>query len=132
MNALEFIKSTGEVKVVHVPKPTLPKKPSAKQPNLLVRVVAAAIDHGLAIEFPKPRFPECYFLHSTASPLYLGWHYSGIVEEIAGDDTGEVIVGTAVFGFLVYEAKQRQGSFADYILVNSNECAIKPDQLILK
>ncbi len=130
MKALEFIRSTAEIKIVQIPKPTLVEKPSSSQPNLLVKVVAAAIDRGLAMEFPKTEFPAGYAIHSTASPLYLGWHYSGIVEQaVARNDGNDIAVGTAVFGFLLYSSKQQQGSFSEYLLVNSRECAIKPESV---
>jgi NADPH:quinone reductase-like Zn-dependent oxidoreductase len=130
MKALEFVTSTGEIKMVQVPKPTLQ---STKQPNLLlVKVVAAAIDQSLAKKFPKPK-PDGMFVHSSASPMYLGYHYSGIVEEIAvGSDITSldgIMVGTAVFGFLEYQPFQRQGSFAEYIVVSSVQCGIKPESV---
>jgi NADPH:quinone reductase-like Zn-dependent oxidoreductase len=132
MKALEFVTSTGDIKVVEIPKPTLPNNPTKTQPNLLVKVVAAAIDAGFAKKFPKGK-PDGFFIHSSATPLYLGWHFSGVVEEIAGDGTSILLdgitVGTAVFGFLEYSPTQRQGSFAEYILVNSQQCGIKPDSV---
>lgn len=126
MKALEFITKTDEIKVVHVPKPTLPKHASGKQPNLLVKVVAAAVDAGLAKKFPKGT-ADGFFIHSSASPLYLGWHYSGVVEQTVGNELDGITVGTAVFGFLDYAPTQHQGSFAEYIVVSSKCCGIKPD-----
>ncbi len=130
MKTLEFIRSTAEIKIVQVPKPTVVEKPLMDQPNLLVKVVAAAMAHGVAMQFPKIEFPRGYFLHSTASPLYLGWHYSGTVEQsVPRGDGSDIAVGTAVFGFLLYSPQQRQGSFSEYLLVNSHECGIKPDSV---
>lgn len=128
MNAIEFVVKTSEIKVVRVPKPTLPKKRSPNQPNLLVKVVASAIDPSIDKKFPKLKLPDGFFVHSGASPLYMGWHFSGIVEETVGDDC-DTPVGTAVFGFLEYSPMQQQGSFAEYILVKSTECAVKPDSV---
>lgn len=96
---------------------------------MLVKVVAAAIDHALGKTFPKPELPAARFVHAGGSPLSLGWHFSGIVEETVGDDDCDLAVGTPVFGFLEYSPSQRQGSFAEYILVKSTECAVKPDNV---
>lgn len=128
MKAIEFVGKTNEIKIVQVPKPTLPSTASASQPNVLVKVVAAAIDQGFGKVFPKVELPGGFFVHSSASPLYLGWHFSGIVEQTVGDNC-DLAVGTAVFGFLEYAPTQRQGSFAEYILVKSKECAVKPESI---
>ena len=43
------------------------------------------------------------FLHSTASPLYLGWHFAGRVEAV-GDGVSDLKSGDAVWGFLPYSS----------------------------
>jgi NADPH:quinone reductase-like Zn-dependent oxidoreductase len=71
------------------------------------------------------------FIHSVKSPLYMGWHYSGVVETV-GDKVANLRTGNAVFGFLPYSSNNKQGSFSEYILVKEEECAVKPDNVSFK
>jgi len=66
-----------------------------------------------------------YFIHSYKEPLYLGYHYSGVVKTV-GTDVTDLATGTGVFGFLQYEPSQTQGALAEYITVKRKDCAVKP------
>lgn len=117
MKAIEFTFKKGNPKIVETAKPT-PEKD-----QVLVRVVAAAIDTALDPVIQKTLVGS--FIHSTKAPLYLGWHFSGVVESL-GENVSGLGPGQAVWGHLQYEPNQKQGSFAEYIVVKEEECAVKP------
>ena len=94
MQAVEFI--DGKPTVVQT------NKPETKDKNdVVVQVVCSAIDTGLAIVLAMGK--SAGFLHSTASPLYLGWHFAGRVEAV-GDGVSDLKSGDAVWGFLPYSS----------------------------
>jgi len=116
MKAVQF-KFGGDHDVVNLPKP----KPVSGE--IVVQVKYSALDTA---------HPAClnkelsgYFLHSLKAPLYLGYHYSGVVETVGADVT-DLATGTGVFGFLQYEPSQIQGALAEYITVKRQDCAVKP------
>jgi len=121
MKAFQFqFKSTDHKMVENVVKP-VPSKD-----EVLVRVVNTALD-STTQEIIDKEFPVAWVVHKVQNPLYLGNHYSGIVEALGSDvDAKDLQVGAAVFGFLQYTPSQTQGALAEYITVNYNDCALKP------
>jgi len=76
------------------------------------------------------------FLHSLKAPLYLGYHYTGVVVTVGADVTDLVATGSGVLGFLQYEPSQMQiqggAALPKYITVKGQDCAVKPaDELEL-
>merc|ERR1712038_776578 len=123
--AIKFqFKNTNEPKhtVVNVPKPT------PADDEILLKVQYSALDTSL--DYFQNKTLDRHFVNSTKDPLYLGYHYSGIVQELGSKVTsskGEHKApkkGAKVFGFLQYEPSQAQGAFAEYITVKPYECAI--------
>lgn len=68
------------------------------------------------------------FIHSSKSPIRLGFDFSGVVEAL-GEGVSGFAAGDEVFGFLPYSTKTRQGSFADYVAVGEKTVAKKPASL---
>lgn len=117
MKAMQFEIKGGDPQVVEIAKPV------PRDNEVLVKVAAAAIDTGL--ETVIENHFDAMFLHSKKAPLYLGWHFSGIVEAL-GDKVTTLREGQDVFGFLQYSPDTTQGSFSEYIVVGEEDCAIKP------
>lgn len=65
------------------------------------------------------------FIHSSRSPIRLGFDFSGVVDAV-GPNVAAWKAGDEVYGFLPYSRSTRQGSFADYIVVKSDSIAYKP------
>jgi len=125
MKAIEFQFKSNAHKIVNDVTKPIPAKD-----EVLIKVVYSALDTAHQPILDK-EFPTAYFIHkvNTRTPLYLGYHYSGIVESVGSDvvmNDSDLKKGTAVFGFLQYVPSQSQGAFAEYITVKHNECSIKP------
>lgn len=103
--------------------------PEPASDQVLIKVVNAALDTAHADIVKKSSVAG--FLHSLKDPLYLGFHYSGVVEKVGKDVTAAagllvLEVGSEVFGHLPYDRNTTQGSFAEYIVVKASECGVKP------
>ena len=119
MKALQFFpKGVPGPTIVEIPKPV----PAHNE--VLVKVVNSAIDTGLDAVVSNEI--TAYFIHSKKAPLYLGWHFAGRVEGF-GMDVTDLAVGVNVFGHLQYSPSQRQGAFAEYIVVPRQDLAVKPN-----
>jgi len=93
-------------------------KPEIKSGEALVRIVAASInpvDWKVREGYLKAMVPHVF-------PLTLGWDFSGIIEAI-GEDASGFQIGDAVF---CRPAIARDGAYAEYIAVKTNELAAKP------
>jgi NADPH:quinone reductase-like Zn-dependent oxidoreductase len=119
MKAIQFNFSGGH-STVEVPTP----KPADDQ--VLVKVVNAALD--TAHDDVVKKTAAAGYLHSLKDPLYLGYHFAGVVEKVGSKVVG-LEAGSEVFGHLPYENKTTQGSFAEYIVVKSSECGVKPSNV---
>ena len=107
--------------LVEIPKPT------PKNNEILVKVASAALDTTIDAVLSKSLIGK--FTHASAKgPLILGWHFAGTVVEL-GPETKGYKIGDKVWGHLQYEPKQNQGSFAEYITVEPDACAIKPENV---
>mmetsp|Transcript_2604 Transcript_2604/g.4081 ORF Transcript_2604/g.4081 Transcript_2604/m.4081 type:complete len:126 (-) Transcript_2604:675-1052(-) len=103
-------------------------KPSPKAGEVLIKVVYTALDTALH-EVPNRTMIPGSLLHNLkVTPLVAGWHFSGIVESIAGG-VDNLKVGDAVHGHLQYSSKTKQGTLTDYITVPASECAKIPKVL---
>eukprot|EP00980_Cylindrotheca_fusiformis_P003447 scaffold770_cov109-Cylindrotheca_fusiformis.AAC.14 len=120
MKAIQFQFHSPKTAVVDVPTP------SVADDEVLVKVLYSALD--TAHEAVVYRGISGYFIHSNnkKAPLYLGYHFSGTVEETGSEATTDFPKGSQVFGFLQYEASQKQGAFAEYVTVKKDALAIKP------
>jgi NADPH:quinone reductase-like Zn-dependent oxidoreductase len=86
-----------------------------------VRVVASALnpaDYKVILGTFK-------MLHARNRPLVVGYDFSGTVDAVGPSVTG-VSLGDDVFGFLPYSSGNRRGAFAEWLLAESDEMAIKP------
>lgn len=117
MKAVQFKFGGGHSIASDIPVPT------PDNDELLVKVQYSALDTAHKGVLGKEMMG--YFVHSRPEPLYLGYHFTGTVEA-TGPDVTDKIKGTEVFGFLQYEPSQKQGAFAEYIVVKEGECAVKP------
>ena len=100
--------------------------PQCKSDQVLVRVQWSAID--TAADSVLQKTWTGTFVHKKIDPLILGWHFAGTVVE-----TGSKVTAwnklDKVWGHLQYEPGQKQGSFAEYIVVGEDECARQPDHV---
>jgi NADPH:quinone reductase-like Zn-dependent oxidoreductase len=119
MKAIQFQFNSPNHTVVDIPKPAV------AEDEVLVKVFYSALD--TAHKAVVNREIMGHFVHSTSkkAPLYLGYHFSGVVE-VTGSAVDEFSQGSEVFGLLQYEPGQTQGSFAEYITVKKDALAIKP------
>jgi NADPH:quinone reductase-like Zn-dependent oxidoreductase len=121
-------KST-KANMVEINRPTL-------GPNqVLVKVHYSALDN--ATDGVLQQHVMGMFVHAKAKkngpPLVLGWHYSGeIVERGSYVQDDSYKLGDMVWGFLQYEPKQTQGSFAEYIAVDIDDCAPVPSNVSME
>jgi NADPH:quinone reductase-like Zn-dependent oxidoreductase len=120
MNAIELINATTPSNGIQCQKPT----PSADQ--VLVRVSTCSID--TQVDTVLNQKMAGYFLHSRTRPLILGWHFVGSVAAL-GTNVKDFKIGDRVWGILKYSPKQKQGTFAEYIVTGSNECCLLPSQV---
>jgi NADPH:quinone reductase-like Zn-dependent oxidoreductase len=98
---------------VHVPEP--------KAGELLVRVKAAAVNP-VDVQVREGRLKG---LLKHELPLVLGWDASGVIEAV-GEGVSKFDVGDAVFARPV---TTRQGTYAEYAVINEGEAAFKPQTL---
>lgn len=69
------------------------------------------------------------FIHDCkVKPLIIGWHYAGTINAVGAEKTS-FKVGDDVYGFLDYDPKQKQGSFAEYIVIAADKTALKPNDV---
>jgi len=66
-------------------------------------------------------------LHARVSPLIMGYDFSGKVE--GGPGIADLRPDDEVFGFLPYASGTRQGAFAEFVVVDRNTIAHKPDSV---
>lgn len=111
--------ATG-VEMIEVPKPT----PGPGQ--VRVKVFAAAVNPAekrvIDGEFTGR------FLHATAAPLIVGWDLAGAVDGV-GDGVTDLADGTAVWGHLPYMPSTKQGTFAEWVTLDADSVAAKPDDV---
>ena len=125
MKAVHFNKTDKTCKVVEIAKPT------PQDDEVLVKVKFSALD--TATPDVLSNSWVSYFLHAKADPLILGWHFSGIVEQLGAAASSDhsassLNIGDEVWGHLEYDPAQKQGSFSEYITVKTNACAKVPDK----
>ena len=118
MKAVRFEYKTGHHSIVDAPKPV----PGCDE--VLVRIACSALDTAHQAIINKETAGG--FIHSRKGPLYLGYHYSGTVEGV-GSAVADLKEGAAVFGHLQYDASQKQGAFAEFVVVKREHCATKPE-----
>jgi NADPH:quinone reductase-like Zn-dependent oxidoreductase len=93
-------------------------EPEIKSDEALVRIIAASVnpvDWKVREGYLKTMVPHAF-------PLTLGWDFSGIIEAIGAEASG-FAVGDAVF---CKPDILRDGAYAEYIAVKTNELAAKP------
>mmetsp|Transcript_16701 Transcript_16701/g.33754 ORF Transcript_16701/g.33754 Transcript_16701/m.33754 type:complete len:336 (+) Transcript_16701:37-1044(+) len=100
------------------------EKPIPKSDEVLVRIACSALDTAHQSIINKEMAGG--YIHSRKGPLYLGYHYSGTVEGV-GANVADLKDGAEVFGHLQYEPSQKQGAFAEFIVVKREHCAAKPE-----
>lgn len=110
--------------------------PEPGRNQVRVRVHASALnpaDHKVALGTMK-------FLHARNFPMVLGYDFSGVIHAVGDADGGAVgegagggvvseaswKVGDEVFGFLPYTMSNRRGAFAEFLIADANEIALKP------
>ena len=117
----------GKASSVQLEKP----KPT-KSDEVLIKVLYSALDP--SIQSMMVRDFKSNFIHAkTKGSMILGWHFSGVIEEVGvyGSSTMQdattdskdskssgFVVGDHVWGHLQYEPKQRQGTFSEYVVVS--------------
>lgn len=91
--------------------------------EVVVRVVASTVNPAdykvLGGEFAGR------VLHARTKPLLAGYDFSGVVER-CGDGVTDVAPGREVFGHLAYSSSNRQGAFAERVVVARDTVAVKP------
>ncbi len=111
---------SGQFKMTEIPVPV------PKQNEVRVRVIVAGVNPAEGKVLSGGMVGR--FLHSYASPLVLGWDFSGVVDAV-GAGVSDLPVDTAVWGHLAFTPPQRQGSFSEYIVIARDELAAKPDDV---
>ena len=101
-------------------------KPTAGSGEILVRVMAAAVNPA-DVKVISGR-DGGGFLHAKNFPFAIGFDFSGEVEAV-GANASVYQPGDQVFGFLPYSSKNRQGSFAEYVVVSEDSVGRKPASL---
>ena len=66
------------------------------------------------------------FIHARVSPLVPGYDLSGVVDRV-GEGVTDLAVGDAVFGHLPYRRTTRQGTWAQWITIDAEQIAPKPE-----
>eukprot|EP00957_Ditylum_brightwellii_P041943 3176567-Ditylum_brightwellii.AAC.1 len=114
MNAICFVKAKPQV--IQTDKPT------PKEDEILVKVHYSALDTAL-----EPVIQKTFvggMVHKRTDPLFCGWHFSGVVEEV-GSKVSDFQCGIEVFGHLPYSSSTTQGSLSEYVTVKSDALAVK-------
>jgi NADPH:quinone reductase-like Zn-dependent oxidoreductase len=93
-------------------------KPDIKPDEVLVRIVAAAVN---PVDW-KIRQGHLRTMVPYVFPLTLGWDFSGVIEAL-GSEVSSFAIGDAVFS---RPDIRRNGSYAEYIAVRAVEIARKP------
>ena len=93
-------------------------KPDIKPDEVLVRIVAAAVN---PVDW-KIRQGHLKTMVPYVFPLTLGWDFSGVIEALGSEVSG-LAVGDAVFS---RPDIRRDGSYAEYVAVRAVEIARKP------
>ncbi len=101
-------------------------KPSPGRGEVRVRVVASSVN-AAEDKLISGAFVG-RFLHVQTSPLVLGWDFAGTIDAL-GDGVTDLAEGAAVWGHLAYSNSQRQGAFAEFITIERDELAAKPDDV---
>jgi len=107
-------------------KPVELQRPFPKSKEVLVSVKGSTINPA---DYKVLTGEEGWkFLHSTNSPLQLGFDCSGIIEEV-GTHVSGFSVGDEVFGFLPYSSSTVQGAYSEYITIKGTQIARRPQDL---
>lgn len=99
-------------------------KPQPQKKQVLVKVYASALgpaDQKVALGTVK-------FLHGRRFPMVLGYDFAGVVESVGPGET-QWKPGDCVFGFLPYGPANNQGAFAEFIVTQADQIALKPDNV---
>jgi len=65
------------------------------------------------------------FLHARKFPMALGYDFSGVVDAV-GSGESPWKIGDCVFGFLAYGPGNDQGAFAEFVIAQDDQIALKP------
>jgi NADPH:quinone reductase-like Zn-dependent oxidoreductase len=101
-------------------------RPTAARGQVEVRVVASAVNPA-DLKVLRGELAG-RFLHARNCPLVVGYDFSGVVEA-CGNGVTDLAPGDAVFGFLAYSSRNRQGAFAERIVVDRDTIGRKPDSV---
>jgi len=122
MNAVTFKYKSKDTKVVEA------KAPEPTKDEILVKVIFSALDTALDPVVNKTMVGG--LLHKFTTPLMCGWHFSGTVEKLGANvSISDFSIGNKVFGNLPYASHNGQGSLAEFITINENECAVLPESV---
>ncbi|HTR52072.1 MAG TPA: NAD(P)-dependent alcohol dehydrogenase [Kofleriaceae bacterium] len=97
--------------------------PAVGAGQVAVRVIAAAVNPA-DVKVMGGEFAG-RLLHGRGKPLVTGYDFSGVVET-RGDGVTDLADGAEVFGFLAYASANKQGSFAERIVIDRAAVAAKP------
>ncbi|MDB4955755.1 MAG: qor 4 [Myxococcales bacterium] len=100
--------------------------PSLTAGHVQVRVVASAVNPA-DLKIHRGEFAG-RVLHARTTPLVTGFDFSGVVEA-CGDGVVDFAAGDSVFGFLPYSSSNRQGAFAERVVVDPAMIARKPQSI---
>lgn len=98
--------------------------PMPRNGQVRVKVHASALgpaDHKVALGLNK-------FLHGRKFPMVLGYDFSGVVDAV-GPGESRWKVGDTVFGFLAYGPGNNQGAFAEFVVAQGDQIALKPPKV---
>jgi len=122
MKAVTFKYKTSDATVIEVKAP----EPSADE--ILVKIIFSALDTALDPVINKTIVGG--LLHKFTTPLFCGWHFSGIIEKLGANvSSSDFPISNRVFGHLPYAGYNGQGSLAEYITIKANECAMIPENV---
>ena len=96
-------------------------RPQPGPAEVQVKVIASALNPA---DY-KVLLGKMKFLHARNFPMVVGYDFSGTVEAV-GSEVREFAAGDAVFGFLPYGPGNRRGAFAEMLVANRKELALKP------
>ena len=109
--------------------------PTPKAGEVLIKVAYSALDTAFEEVAHRTFIPGSLLHNLKVKPLVIGWHFSGKILSLGGEDTDSSVteqshhglkVGDLVFGHLQYAPSTKQGSLAEYITVPVLECAKIP------